>query len=267
MESPDIDAYIKEAEKIEKMYMDLLDGTTQKRMKRIDDGSTGLQNTVYSICVINSKNELLQSTLIEKYNSWCEDCQQFVQEYAGQVRNNKYESFTGFYERIISLINLEDSVRKSNERKHLKKEFIACFDSQVSILHSIKPHVVSSINNQKRQVTAEIVNLELKYAEMLYQQDSFNLAGVSAVNALEIYLHALCEENDIGSEDEDSILEIVQKLHESGRVHEFDMEMIRTIEHLVSLGERCLNADEELHEEEVRELVDKITEITFLAFC
>ncbi|WP_321429631.1 hypothetical protein [uncultured Methanolobus sp.] len=267
MESPDIDAYIKEAEKIEKMYMDLLDGTTQRRIIRIDDGSTGLQNTVYSICAINSKNELLQSTLLERYNLWYEDCKQFVQKYAGQVRNDKYESFAGFYERIINLVNLEDSVRKSNERKYLKKEFIACFDSQVSILHSIKPHVVSSINIQKRQATAEIVNLELEYAEMLYQQDSFNLAGVSAVNALEIYLHALCEENDIESEDEDSILEIVQKLHESGRVHEFDLEMIRTIEHLVSLGGKCLNADEEVHEEEVRELVDKITEITFLAFC
>ena len=44
MESPDIDTYLKEAEKLEKMYMALLDGTTQRKMKRIDDGSTGMQN-------------------------------------------------------------------------------------------------------------------------------------------------------------------------------------------------------------------------------
>jgi hypothetical protein len=43
--------------------------------------------------------------------------------------------------------------------------------------------------------------------------------------------------------------------------------MIETIEYLVSLGDKCLNADEKLQENEVRELMDKITEITFLAFC
>ncbi|MEZ5334503.1 MAG: hypothetical protein R2741_04310 [Methanolobus sp.] len=55
MECPEIDPYFREAELIEKMYMDLLDGTTQRRMKRVDDGSTGLQNVEYRICVINSK--------------------------------------------------------------------------------------------------------------------------------------------------------------------------------------------------------------------
>ncbi|TQD26752.1 hypothetical protein [Methanolobus vulcani] len=267
MVSPDIDTYIQEAEKIEKMYMALLDGTTQRRIKRIDDGSTGMQNVEYRICVINSKNELLQTTLLEKYNLWYDDCQQLIQKYAGHIRNDKYESFTELYSRILNLINLEDSVRKSNERNHLRKEFIACFDSQVSILHSIEPTVVSSVNNQKRQATADIVNSELEHAEMLYQQGSFNLAGVSAINALEIYLHSLCEENDIETEDEDTIPSIVEKLHESGRVHEFDLEMIETIEYLVSLGDKCLNADEELQENKVRELMDKITEITFLAFC
>ncbi|WMW23979.1 hypothetical protein RE474_07670 [Methanolobus sediminis] len=267
MESPDIVTYIEEAEKLEKMYMDLLDGTTQRRMKRIDDGSTGMQNVEYRICVINSKNELLQSTLLEKYNSWYEDCQQLVQKYAGQIRNNKYESFTELYDRIISLINLEDSIRKSNERNHLRKEFIACFDSQVSILHSIEPLVASSINNQKRHATADIVNSELEHAEMLYEQGLFHSAGVSAINAFEIYLHALCEENDIESEDDDSILEMAQKLHESIKVHDFDLEMIRTIEHLVFLGEKCLNTDEKLQDDEVRKLMDKIREITFLVFC
>ncbi|MDI3484877.1 MAG: hypothetical protein PWQ51_2501 [Methanolobus sp.] len=267
MESPDIQTCIEEAEKLEKMYMDLLDGTNQRRMKRIDDGSTGMQNVEYRICVINSKNELLQSTLLEKYNLWYEDSKQLIRKYAGHIRNDKYESFTGLYDRIVSLINLEDTIRKSNERNHLRKEFIACFDSQVSLLHSIEPLVVSSINNQKRHATAEVVNSQLKDAEILYEQGSLHSAGIFAINAFEIYLHSLCEENDIESADYDSVLTMAQKLHESVKGNDFDLEMLRTIEHLVSVGKKCLNTDEETQEDEVRKLIDRITEITFLAFC
>ena len=190
------------------------------------------------VCVINSKNELLQSTLLERYNSWYENCQQLVMKYAGQIRKDKYESFTELYDRIIGLIALEDSIRRSNERNHLRKEFIACFDSQVSVLHSIEPLVASSINNQKRHATAEVVNSQLEHAEMLYEQGSFHLAGVFVINAFEIYLHSLCEENDIESADYDSVLTMALKLQESVKGNDFDMEMIRTIEHLASLGEK-----------------------------
>lgn len=266
MESPDIDTYIKEAELIEKMYMDLLEGTTRKMMKRIDDGSTGLQNVEYRICVINSMNELLQSALLQKYGEWYEVCRELIQKYTGKGRKIKDEDFTGLYDKIVSLINLKDSTRNSNERKHLKSEFIACFDAQVSMLHAVEPLVTSGRNDLKRLAIAEMMNSELEYAEKLYVQGSAHLAGISAINALEIYLNALCEESGIESEPQDTLFEIAQKLHECGKVHDFDQDMLRTIEQLAALSSKCANPDEELKDDEISELINKIREITFLAF-
>jgi molybdopterin/thiamine biosynthesis adenylyltransferase len=266
MESPDIDAYIKEAEIIEKVYMDLLDGTSQRRIKQIDDGSTGLQNTVYRICVLNSKNELLQSTLLERYNSWYEECQQLVQKYAGQVRNDKYESFTGFYERIISLINLEDSVRNSNERNHLRKEFIASFDSQVSILHSIKPMVASNRYCQQKTHTVDKLVLDLEKAESLCDQGLATPAFDIAAYVLEGYVTTFCLVNGLEISPEESIVEIAQKLHESSSVNDFDNQVIQTIDIFMNLKDKCSKSDNELDLDDVRGFIDKIREITFLVF-
>jgi hypothetical protein len=134
----DIDAYIKEAEEIEKKYMDLLEATTQKRMKHIDGGSTGLQNVEYRICIINSRTELLQRSILQKYEAWYETCRIFVLEYMGISRTAKYECFTEMYGKTISLIYLNDSTRNSNKKSHLKKEFRLCLDTQINMLYSIE---------------------------------------------------------------------------------------------------------------------------------
>jgi hypothetical protein len=39
------------------------------------------------------------------------------------------------------------------------------------------------------------------------------------------------------------------------------------MDHLASLRDKCTCPDEELQEDEVRELIDRTREITFLAFC
>lgn len=134
----DIDAYIEEAEEIEKMYMKLLEASTQKRMKHVDGVSTGLQNVEYRVCVINPRTEPLQFAILQKYGGWYESCRRFVLEYMGTGRSAKYASFTDMHKKILSLMDLNDSTRNSNKKSHLKKEFRLCFDTQVNMLYSIE---------------------------------------------------------------------------------------------------------------------------------
>lgn len=264
MESPDIQTYIEEAEKLEKMYMDLLDGTNQRRMKRIDDGSTGMQNVEYRICVINSKNKLLQSTLLEKYNLWYEDSKQLIRKYAGHIRNDKYESFTGLYDRIVSLINLEDTIRKSNERNHLRKEFIACFDSQVSLLHSIKPMVASNRYFQQKTHTIDNLVLDLEKAESLCEQGLASSAYDIASYVLEGYVKTYCAVNRLETSPDESIIEVAQMLHDSSSVNDVDSQFLRTIRIYMTLKDECSKSDSQLDLDVVRDFIDKIREITFL---
>lgn len=267
MTNPDIATYIKEADVIEKMYMELLEGTTQKRMKCIDDGSTGLQNVEYRICVLNSKNEVLQHALLKRYGDWYESCLNLVQEYTGTGRSSKYDDLAELHQKILNLIGLKDSVSNSNEKKHLRKEFIACFDAQVSILHSVGYRIVLARNNHERMVTAELVNSELEEAENLYEQGSVRSAGIVAGEALERYIRMLCEVNGVELMHEDTMLAMAQKLHESDKAYELDVLMLEAIEHLVDLSAKCADFDEELLEDNVRELIDQTREMIFLGFC
>ncbi|WP_129582621.1 hypothetical protein [Methanolobus psychrotolerans] len=269
MATPDIDTYIEEAEVIEKMYMDLLEGTTQRRMKCVDDGSTGLQNVEYKICVINSKNELLQNALILKYEGWYEACRDFVQEYSRKGMSSKHGDFTVLYEKIVSLMNLKDPTTNSNEKRHLKKEFISCFDTQVNMLRTIGHIIVSSKNSRKMLVMAELVNGELEEAESLYEQGSVRHACIIAGNALERCLKMLCEVGGVELESGDTMFAMAQKLHESNKAYDFGLEMSGIIEHFVALRDKCVNVaeGEELQEDGVRELIDRVRELTFLAFC
>jgi hypothetical protein len=269
MNNPDIATYIKEAEIIEKMYVNLLNGTTQRRMKHIDDGSTGLPNVEYRICVLNSKNEVLQSSLLQRYGAWYESCRELVQEYVGTSRTSKDEDIAGLHEKIVGLIDLHDSVSNSNEKKHLRKEFIACFDAQVRILHSAGSRIALAKNNHERMVTADLINSELDEAEGLCELGSVCSAGTVAGEALERYLRMLCGVNGVEPEPEEAVAAIVQRLYDSDEAKGFDSDKLVTMEYLVTLSERCAITDEAEgpHEEEVRELIDRIREMVFLAFC
>ncbi|MEZ5334505.1 MAG: hypothetical protein R2741_04320 [Methanolobus sp.] len=57
---------------------------------------------------------------------------------------------------------------------------------------------------------------------------------------------------------EDTISTIILKLHESGKSHEFGTEMLKNAEYLEVFEEKCTHFHEELQEDEVRELIDKI---------
>ncbi|WP_340819641.1 hypothetical protein [Methanolobus sp. WCC4] len=269
MDHPDITAYIKEAELIERMYIDLLKGTTQKRMKRVDDGSTGLQNVEYHICVINSKNEPLQSVLLQRYGEWYEGCLGLFKEYAGRAGNSKCEEFAGLNKTIISLIGLKDPVSNSNDKSELRKEFRASFDPMVSMLHSIEPPVVSARNNNERMLAADLINSELDEAESLYQQGYVSSAATVADEALESYLKMLCEVNGVEPEPEETMAAIVQRLRESDEAKGFDQELLVTLEQLVALRDRCASADETEQSlvDDVRELIDQTRELVFLMFC
>ncbi|MDY0385798.1 MAG: hypothetical protein RBT65_01430 [Methanolobus sp.] len=267
MTNPDIATYIKEADIIEKMYMELLGGTTQKRMKHIDDDSTGLPNVEYRICEINSKNEVLQRALLQRYEDWYESCRELVQEYVGALRISKHEELAELHQNIVSLIDLKDPVGNSHEKKHLRKVFIACFDAQLSILHSVGPRIALARNNRERMVTAELVNSELGEAERLYEQGSFRQAGIIVGNALERYLMILCEVNGVELKPEDTMLTKTKKLRESKKAYEFDVGILGAIEHLVALSTKCGDLDGEFLEEDIRELIDQTRQMIVLSFC
>ncbi|WP_342306291.1 hypothetical protein [Methanolobus sp. ZRKC5] len=267
MTNPDIATYIKEADLIEKMYMNLLGGTTQKRMKPIEDGSTGLPNVEYRICEINSKNEILQSALLQRYEDWYESCRELVQEYAGSGRTSKHEDLAELHQKIVTLIGLKDPVGNSNEKKHLRKVFIACFDAQVSIIHSVGHRIVLARNDRQRSVTANLVNSELEEAESLYEQGSFPHAGIIAGKALESYLKMLCDVNEVELTPEDTMLTMIQKIHESENAYKFDVGMLGAIEHLAALSAKCGDLDDEFLEDNIRELIDQTREMVVLGFC
>ncbi|WP_407354992.1 hypothetical protein [Methanolobus sp. WCC5] len=272
MEIPDIDAYIKEAEKIERMYMDLLEGTTQKRMKRIDDGSTGLQNVKYSVCVINSGNKLLQSMILEIYNAWYEDCHELIRKYSVKGMSAKIGDFVELHENIISLINLKDSIRKSSERNHLRKEFIASLDAQVNVLHTVRQIVSSGRNDRMRMLTANMLISGLEEAENLCERGQILQAGSLAGLVLERYLRALCEKNGLQAGPDATMVAMAHDIHESNLVYEFDSQMLRTIVDLAVIisncaeTSNCADLNEEVHAYEVREMIDKVRELIFLAF-
>lgn len=266
MDQPDISTYIEESEIIERMYMDLLEGTTQKRMKRVDDGSTGLQNVEYRICVINSKNKPLQIALLQRYEEWYEGCRVLFNEYT-KGRNLKSEEFAELHERILILIGLKDPVSNSNEKRDLKKEFRACFDAMVIMLRSIGSLIISANNNHEIMNEIGQMNSELEEAESLYEKGSVRSACITAGNALERYLRMLGEMNGIEPESGETIDSIVQNLLETNKAKELDQEMLETMEYLVNLSKRCTIADEdeESLEGDVRELIDRVREIVFLA--
>ncbi|MDG6243077.1 MAG: hypothetical protein QCH31_01600 [Methanolobus sp.] len=272
MDGPDIDAYIKEAEKIERMYMYLLEGTTQKRVKRVDDGSTGLQNVEYGICVINSKNELLQSTVMEKYNAWYLNCHELIRKCSGSWSSSKTGDFEKLHKNIISLINLKDSVRKSNERKHLRKEFIASLDAQVYVLHSVQQLIASGRNDRVRMPMAGNLISKLEDAESLYQQGQILQAGSVAGPVLERCLKVLCETNGLQAGPDAAIVEMAHAIHGSNLVYEFDSQMLRTIVDLAVIinncaeTSNCADFNDKMHADEVRELIDKVRELIFLVF-
>ena len=204
---------------------------------------------------------------MRKYEVWYETCRKLALEYLGRGRGAKYESFTGMYERILSLIDLKDPDTNSNEKKHLKDGFISGFDAQVRMLHTIEPIITLSKNNYKRMITADLVNSGLEEAESLYQQGSIRQAGIIAGFGLERYLRALCEVNGIVLEPEDTMVTMARKLLASDKLYDVDPELFKSVDHLATIRDKCTCPDEEPQEDEVRELIDKTREITFLAFC
>lgn len=267
MTAPDLTTYIKEAEEIEEMCMDLLESTTQKRMRHTDDGSTGLQNVQYKVCVINSSSEPLQRALLIKYGVWYEVCRRLALEYPVRGSNAKYEGFTGLHEKILSLIDLKDPATNSNEKKHLKEGFLSSFDAQVNILYTIESLIASAKNGYRKMITADIVNSGLNEAENLHQQGLVRAAGIMAGFALERYLKTLCEVNGVELGPDATMVTMARKLLASNELYGVDSELLGSVDRLAHIRDKCISPHEEPKEQEVRELIDRAREIIFLAFC
>lgn len=267
MTTPDLITYIKEAEEIEEMYMDLLESTTQKRMRHTDDGSTGLQNAQYKVCVINSSSEPLQRALLIKYGVWYEVCRRLALEYPVRGSNVKYEAFTGLHEKILSLIDLKDPATNSNEKKHLKDGFLSSFDAQVNMLYTIEPLIASAKDSYRKMITADLVNSALNEAENLHQQGLVSAAGIMAGFALERYLKMLCEVNGVELGTDATMVTMARKLLASDELYGVDSELLGSVDRLAHIRDKCISPHEEPKEQEVRELIDRAREIIFLAFC
>ncbi|WP_340819648.1 hypothetical protein [Methanolobus sp. WCC4] len=262
MQNLNIDYYINEAEEIEKLYGDLLNGTAKAEKRR------NQYNQIVEIdfCKINKARKPLQRNILRKYEVWYEVCRRIVREYVDFQETDKYEEFVNQYLEILSLIDLRVTGTSSPRKIQLENNFIKYFDIQLNILHTIKPIIALNENNYKRVISADLLSSELDGAELLYEKEFIRPAGIIAGIVLERYLKTLCELNEIELDSKDTLYPLAQKLRTSEKVPGFDLVMLKSIEHLGSLRNKCAHPGEEPKKQEVRELIDKTKKITFMAF-
>ncbi|WMW23976.1 hypothetical protein RE474_07655 [Methanolobus sediminis] len=276
MHNLNIDSYIKEAEEIEKLYLDLIEATAriEKKYHSIDSSNSKLFSGIYAssisniyeeeICVIDSCTKPLQRQILRKYEIWYEICRRIVLDYIGREETGKYEAFSKEYVLIKNLILLGSKDR--NQKDFLTNAFIASFDTQINILCTIEPIIELTQNNYKKVISADLLYSEIDGAELLYNNDFIRPAGIIAGIVLERYLKTLCEFNEIELTSKDTLYPMAQKLRASEKVPDFDLVMLKSIEHLGSLRNKCAHPREEPKKQEVRELIDKTKKITFMAF-
>ena len=201
MNNVNISEYIKEAEEIERLYLDLLENTRNR----------------YDICEIKDHTKELQRRILRRYEIWYEVCKRIIKEYS-----DNFELFTRIYSDIKDNIFLNID---SNECdiSALKEEFIHRFDIQVNILHTIEPIISLEENSYKKLVTSDLLDSELDQAELLYDKEFIRAAGVIAGVVLERHLKTLCEINKIHLGSKDTMNPIAQKLYKSEEIPEFDI--------------------------------------------
>ena len=243
MERFNVQWCVKEAEKIEKMLLNFLDECSR----------TGQQ---YNYIRLSKEARPIQRDILRRYETWFTVSKLIIRRYS-----DRYEIFENNYSNVKNHILLE--VDSKSEDKFLN-DFLGYFDEQVNILHSIIPIISLTENNFKKMITADILGSELEQADKLYEYDYYRPAGVIAGIALERWLKTLCEINLINIGENDTIEPLSIKLYKSKQAQDFDKTLMKSIQHLASIRNKCAHPKEEIKPHEVRELIDKVKKITFL---
>ena len=246
MKHINISDYIKEAESIEKLYLEFIKLCTFTRRGGV---------VTYYSAIITKEAKPLHRELLKRYEVWYAVTKLIVKQYS-----DKYNDFESEYNNVKGLISLNGTFSDSD----LTVKFINTFDKQVNILHTIIPILSLKESNFKKLITADLLDSELSKAELLYKHDYYRAAGAITGVVLERYLKTLCEVNQVEMGGNDTIEPLATKLYKSDKLPDFDITILKSIQHLASIRNKCDHPKEEPKQHEVRELIDKVKKITFL---
>ena len=256
----DINAHIDEAKELENLFVKFVGLCDEISISlpnsKYDRVKLSMPKTAYSRVELSDSAKPIQRELLQRYEIWFAVTKLIAKQYS-----DRYKLFEERYPAIKNCI-LGNFVSK----KILQNLFIATFDEQVNILHTIIPTISLKETNFKKILTADLLNSELEQAEMLYKYDFDRASGAIAGVVLERYLKTLCDINLIDVGEKDTIEPLATKLYKSDKVPDFDITLFKSIQHLASIRNKCTHSKEDVKRHEVRELLDKVKKITFLAF-
>ena len=252
----DIDAHIKEANELENLFVEFIGLCDEKSV------SSSIKYSTFSIPAVEYHVKLsdsakpIQRELLQRYEIWFAVTKLIVKQYS-----DMHEIFEMEYPKIKNHILILVNASK----KSFQNNFIDLFDTQVNILHTIIPIISFKEINFKKILTADLLDSELEQAEMLYKYDFNRASGAIAGVVLERYLKTLCDVNLIDVGEKDTIEPLATKLYKSDSVPDFDITLFKSIQHLASIRNKCTHPKEDVKNHEVRELLDKVKKVTFLA--
>jgi hypothetical protein len=234
-----VNDYLKEAEELEKLFVKFV----------------GLCHD-YTIIRSNDSAKPIQRELLQRYEIWFAVTKLIIRQYS-----DRHTLFEKKYPEIKDHILIK--VKKSKES--FQNNFIDLFDDQVNILHTIIPLISLKETNFKKILTGDLLDSELEQAEILYKYDFYRASGAITGVVLERYLKTLCEVNLIDVGEKETIEPLATKLYKSDKVPDFDITLFKSIQHIASIRNKCTHSKEDVKPHEVRELLDKVKKITFLA--
>lgn len=251
MKDSTIENYIQEAEDIEELFCRLL-----------DNGFTGKNYRLYPNTIeyydINNIGKALKKDLLRRYEIWFEVCKRIVEQYT-----DKKNMFEKNYELVIKKISI-GTINHGN-LEDVKDGFISVFGKQANVLHTVIPLKSLKKADFRKIITADLLNSELEQAEILYEHKYYRASGAIAGIVLERYLKTRCEINNIIINSKDTIDPLATKLYKDKNISDFDIILLKSIQHLASIRNKCTHPKEEPKQHEVRELIDKTKKITYLS--
>ncbi|MCZ7403263.1 MAG: hypothetical protein O8C61_13665 [Candidatus Methanoperedens sp.] len=238
--------YIQEAKELEELYSNFIN---------LCEEDHNTFNNIHFLRIV-AKAKPFQREILKRYEIWYAVSKLIVRKFS-----DKYSEFEADYDIVKNYIKMDDKI---HAKEYFINNFINAFDIQVNILHTIIPIISFKETNFKKLITADLVDSELSQAELLYKHEYYRAAGAVGGVALERFLKTLCEVNQITIAENDTIDPLATKIYKSEKIPEFDIILLKSIQHLASIRNKCDHPKEEPKQHEVRELLDKIKKITFL---
>ena len=243
MKNFNISNCIKEAESIEKLYLEFINLCEELWDLRL-------------YLELTDKAKPVQRELLKRYEIWFAVTKIIVRQ-----NSENYSEFEETYVKVKNYITFEKKRVPIND---IRNKFVDTFDKQVNILHTIIPILSLKETDFKKLITADLLDSELSQAELLYKHNYYRAAGAITGVVMERYLKTLCEVNQVEIGGNDTIEPLATKLYKSDKLPDFDITLFKSIQHLASIRNKCDHPKEEPKQHEVRELIDKVKKITFL---